>query len=433
MKITRRHALGALGMSAAAVAAAGCSKGNGGAGGGGGGDDTTIRLGWWGNDLRDAQTAEAAELYAEQNEGVHIELETGAFGAYWDRLATQVAGGDAPDMLQFGDGFLAEYGDRGALLDLDGMVDTSKFSPGAVDGGRIDGKLYGINAGTNVPTVMCNLAVLERAGLEVPDDTTWTWGSFRDLAAEISATASAEATGSTSIFTEGSLRAWVRQHDEELFTTDGELGASLDTLVGYFELMVDYQESGAIPGASVIVEETGKSLEEASLTTGAAAFDLRWSNQLSAVRSSSDDEIVMLRMPTMTGRPEDLRAWYHPSMLWSVNANAKDPEAVAALVSWWVNSVDCANICLDERGFPNNTEVVEAIEPKLSEAGKAVSKFLTDLEPVLGDPQPVPPTGSGDVLNEILTRAMDDTFFARTTPADAAKRFREQSVEALAK
>ena len=102
----------------------------------------------------------------------------GEFASYWDKLATQTAGGTAPDIIQMDMAYIAEYGDRGALLDLGEYgVDTSKFVEGTVDSGKIDGKLVGINAGINSPVILANPTVFEKAKVDLPDDKTWTWDS----------------------------------------------------------------------------------------------------------------------------------------------------------------------------------------------------------------------------------------------------------------
>ena len=436
MTWTRRQTLlGLMGGAGIAATAAACSRGGGestgGGGGGTGGDEHHLSFVWWGNEVRDKLTNDVVDIYVEQNPGITIQATPSEFGAYWDRLATQTAGGDMPDVLQMADGFMSEYGSRGSLLDLEPYVDTSKFAPGTVDVGRVDGTLVGINLGINTPTIMCNTGVLEAAGVAMPDDKTWTWEDYRTLSAEISAGTPEGTYGSASPGTEGPLRSWVRQNGGELFLESGELGTTVDVLRGYFELLVSFLDSGAVPPGSMIVEESTKPIEQSSLVVGTTAFQVVWTNQFNVVSSSSEHDIVMLRMPSITGNEADLHAWYHPSQLWSASAETAEPEAAGAFIDWLVNSPEVGAILLDERGRPCNTEVLAAIEGSLSPEGKEISQFLTDLEPGLGEPQPVPPPGAGQVLGDIMSRAQDDLFFGDIDAAGAAERFYEESVTAL--
>ncbi|WP_420114880.1 ABC transporter substrate-binding protein [Pseudactinotalea sp.] len=437
MTWTRRQTLLGLLGGAGVAAAAGCSRGGGGTSSGGGGtgadgsESSHLSFSWWGNEVRDKLTKEVVDLYLEENPGITIEATPSEFGAYWDRLATQTAGGDMPDVIQMADGFMSEYGSRGSLLDLEPYVDTSKFAPGTVDVGRVDGTLVGINLGINTPSIMCNLGVLEAAGVDRPDDTTWTWDDYRELSAEISAATPDGTYGSATPGAEGPLRAWVRQHGDELFLDSGELGTSVDVLRGYFEMLAAFKDSGAIPPGSMIVEETTKPIEQSSLVLGTTAFQVVWTNQFNVVTGFAENEIVMLRMPSLTGNEADLHAWYHPSQLWSASANTADPEAAGAFIDWLVNSVEVGAILLDERGRPCNTEVLETIEGSLSPEGQEISQFLTALEPGLGEPQPVPPPGAGQVLGEIMSRAQDDLYFGTIDAAAAAQRFYDESLTAL--
>ena len=54
--------------------------------------------------------------YQAANPNVKIEGQPGEFTSYWDKLATQTAGGTAPDIIQMDMNYISEYGNRGALL-----------------------------------------------------------------------------------------------------------------------------------------------------------------------------------------------------------------------------------------------------------------------------------------------------------------------------
>ena len=77
-------------------------------------DDTvTLRFSWWGGDSRAAATLEAIELYESLNPNVKIEAEYSAFSGYYQKLITQLASGNAPDLYQVDQGWVAELHARG--------------------------------------------------------------------------------------------------------------------------------------------------------------------------------------------------------------------------------------------------------------------------------------------------------------------------------
>ena len=87
--------------------------------------------------LRNKNTQAAIDAYIKANPNVKIAPQPGEFASYWDKLATQTAGGQAPDIIQMDMNYIAEYGNRQALLDL-AKVDVSKFTEGTVDSGKIN-------------------------------------------------------------------------------------------------------------------------------------------------------------------------------------------------------------------------------------------------------------------------------------------------------
>src|SRR5215203_1725489 len=120
MAINRRQFLiGAGGLAAAATGGlTACAPGAGGGGGGGGeAGATTLALAWWGNPTRNTNTQAMIDAYTKANPNVKFDPQPGEFNSYWDKLATQTAGGTAPDIIQMDMNYISEYGSRGALLD----------------------------------------------------------------------------------------------------------------------------------------------------------------------------------------------------------------------------------------------------------------------------------------------------------------------------
>lgn len=89
------------------------------------------------------------------------------------------------------------------------------------------------------------------------------------------------------------------------------------------------------------------------------------------------------------------------------------------------NSVEAGGIALADRGIPGNTEVRDAITPKLSAADAATAAFINDIADEVGDAPVVPPAGSSPAP-EILTRFTTEVHFGRVSPEEAAKKSMEE-------
>ena len=434
--IDRRSAL-ALGLAVpglAGLAACGpnASGGTGGGGGGGSADSGSLRLAWWGNPTSNENTENAVAAYKESAPDVTISLEPGEWSGYWDKLATQTAGGDFPDVVQMDEKYLAEYGERGALLDLAGAgLDTSEFVEGSVEVGELaDVGLAAINAGLNAFAFTINPVVFEQAGVEIPDDTTWTWDDVIDTAVAISEATPDGTWGMTQMGSvQGLFQVWVRQAGQDQYK-DGAAGFDVDTATKWFEWAKEIQDSEAGPSASVSVEDSAQAMDQSLFATGKVAMTVAWSNQVVAHDVLVPEGVTVLRPPSMTGSAADAQLWYKASMYWAVSARSANPEAAVAFVDFLVNSPEAGKILSVERGVPGNLAVREAIVPDLDEANLKAVEYLEAVEEELGEAPEITPQGGGQ-FEDILTRACEDMLLGTLTPAEAGQRVLDDLAGAL--
>ncbi|AXK46352.1 ABC transporter substrate-binding protein [Brachybacterium saurashtrense] len=433
---TRRSAL-ALGLAVpglAGLAACGPNASGGSSSGGeeGSADSGSLRLAWWGNPTRNENTENVVAAYGDVAPDVTISLEPGEWSGYWDKLATQTAGGDFPDIVQMDEKYLAEYGQRGALLDLAGAgLDTSEFAEGSVEVGELpEVGLAAINAGLNSFCFLINPEVFDEAGVDIPDDTTWTWDDLIDTAVQISESTPDGTYGMTQMSTvQGLFQVYVRQAGQDQYK-DGAAGFDAATATEWFEWGKRIQESGAGPDASTSVEDASQSMDQSLFATGKVAMTVAWSNQVVAHDGLVPEGVTVLRPPSMTGSASDAQLWYKASMYWAVSANSANPEAAVAFVDFLVNSPEAGKILSVERGVPGNLSVREAIVPDLDEANTKAVDFLNAIESELGPAPEITPQGGGE-FESILTRAGEDMLFGNVTPEEAGQRLLDELGAAL--
>ena len=427
MAINRRQfLLGAGGLAAAATTmglgacAPGSGGGSGSQGGGGEGGATTLALAWWSNPTRTKNTEAMIAEYMKANPNVKIEGQPGDFSSYWDKLATQTAGGQAPDIIQMDMNYISEYGTRGALLDL-GSIDTSKFIEGTVESGRINDKLVGINAGINTAVIMANPTVFEKAKMDLPDDKTWTWDQMIEVGAEAASKAGVPFGVGQLLNSDTMFGILVRQRGKNLFTPDG-LGFDVADAQAWYDLLLKGVKAKAFGTPEEMSEVVAKPLDESPVVVGSGAMQYQNSNQLLAVSEAAGQKIEMLRPPSLAGKATERKGWYKASMLWSASSKSKNPEAAIAWINWFANSPDAAGIDLAERGIPPNAEVLAAVQSKFSPEQQVVAKFIEDIKTEVGNTPIAPPPGGGTIA-ELLTRHGTDVLFGRTSSAEGAQKF----------
>jgi multiple sugar transport system substrate-binding protein len=421
----RQFLIGAGGLAAAATtmglgACAPGSSGGGSQGGGNQGGKTNLALAWWGNPTRNKNTQAMIDAYMKANPDVTISGQPGEFNSYWDKLATQTAGGQAPDIIQMDMNYIAEYGTRNALLDLSG-VDTSKFVEGTVDSGKINDKLVGINAGINTAVILANPKVFEKAKMEVPDDKTWTWDQMIEVGAEAASKAGVPFGVSALLNSDTLFGAFVRQHGKELFTPDG-LGFEAAEAQAWYDLLVKGVKAKAFGTPEQMTEELAKPLDQSAIVVGTAAMQYQNSNQLLAVSNAAGEKIEMLRPPSLAGKATERKGWYKASMLWSASAKTKNPEAAIAWINWFANTPDAASIDLAERGIPPNAEILAEVKSEFSPEQQVVAKFINDIKTEVGNTPIAPPPGGGTIA-ELLSRHGTDVIYGRTSSAEGAQKF----------
>ena len=78
----------------------------------------TLDFAWWGNDDRAGRSRRLIEALrgAPERRGRSTFTD---FPGFWEKRQTEAAGGGLPDVWQFSDSYLREYGETGHLLDLD--------------------------------------------------------------------------------------------------------------------------------------------------------------------------------------------------------------------------------------------------------------------------------------------------------------------------
>lgn len=420
--LTRRGLLGIGAAGTAGLALAGCGRESTPSGGG---DPLTgdLRLGWWGNPTRNQNTEDAIAAYKEAAPDVTITPEAGDWSSYWDRLGTQVAGGDAPDVIQMDMAYIREYGARGALLDLTEFIDTSKFAPGTADAGQLSDGLFGINCGVNSLTFLANPTLFEQAGMDLPDDETWTWEEMAEVGAELTAKSGGNFHGVPAWNGDDAINLWLRQNGMSFYTEEG-FGFEPDDLVPYFTWLKGLLDTEAAPPAAVTVEDESKSLDQQAFATGSLAIGSYWSNQVKALDAASGEDLTILRLPTHAGNAAEGHFWYKASMLWSVSAQTEHPDAAAALVDFLINNEAAVKIIKAERGLPPNLDMRALIIDDLDPSDKKAADFIEAITPGISD-SPIPPLIGTTAVRTTLDNATNDMMFGRLTPEEAAIQFHD--------
>ncbi|MCV2394434.1 extracellular solute-binding protein [Actinotalea sp. M2MS4P-6] len=420
----RRLGVAALAVASTLVmAACGTATGNTDAGGSGtptlSTEDVDLRVAWWGGDSRVPITQDAIKAFEAEYPNIHVTGEYSDWGGYWDKLATETAGNNAPDVFQMDELYLASYAQRGTLVDLSQypQLDTSALDPNVVALGQTDNGLYGMPISTTGFAILVNQDVLDELGLTLPDTTTWTWDDLQAFAESVTEASGGSIVGIGPMNNGYSLRLWARQNGEELFT-DNAVSISADTLAGYFQMALDWTKSGAAASASQQAQSASGSIDQSDFSTQKQALAFSQSTQVPVYEASTGANIQLVQIPSMDANKTPW-AYVKPGMYWSVSSQSAHPAEAAAFVNFMVNSVEAGKILGTDRGIPANPDVRSAIADTLSSGQTKAVDFDAIFSQNLGTAPNITPNGASQ-LDSVIARYLQDVEFEKETPADAA-------------
>jgi len=381
--------------------------------------DSSLRLLFWGSQARADRTYGVTDLYTKAG-GPAIEGEFLAWNDYWPKLATQTAGGNAPDVIQMDYRYIVEYANRGAIAPMDDFVgsalELADFDADQLEGGKVDGKLYGISLGANSVALMINTADFEKAGIPVPGPTT----TYADLpamaeafkAAGIEKKVIADGSGSEPMF-----ENWLRQRGKALYTADGKLAWEAADATEWFTMWADFRAKGVCVSAEDQALDTGP-LETTMLTLGKAAVIPSNSNQLVAFQAINQDKLTISNFPRIAA---DAPGGHYrkPSMFFSIGGTAANKEEAAKLINFFVTSKEASLVLGVERGIPCSAGVREALAPTLDEQSQTALNFVANLGDLLGKLPPSPPAKAGEIDASLFRTLSQEVAFGARTPEDA--------------
>ena len=390
-----------------------------------GGDSAAVRIYWWGGDLRNTMTREALDLFSESHSDIPVSPEYSEWTGYWDKLATQTAGGDSPDVIQMDESYIDSYGSRSALLDLEtvsDLLDLDGMDQDMLETGRLaDGTLVGAPLGIGIFSVGVNPVILEQAGIEMPDDTTWTWDEFRDVCAQVSEWSEAageDIVGLDFLGTDAAqLGMWARQHGQQVFPREDETLISTDTIVSFLEYARELSETGATPKPAVQIEDAAVGVEQGRFATNRAAFHFQFHTQIQTFQASSGSPLKLLRVPAHTSG--DHQMVNKASMYWSIAAATANPDDSATLVDFLLRDPEAAKILKIERGVTAFPELQTEIESVLDENEMVSLDFARDMQAEVVKPPLVTPA-SGVGFGDEFSRLAEESLFGNRAPTDVA-------------
>lgn len=248
---------------------------------------------------RTAVLEEFGAQYEAENEGVTVEITSLPWGQAFETLATMVAGGDIPDVVEMPDTWAALYAGSGRLASLEDHITGWEHGDTLTDKtlamGRQAGEAYMIPYGFYLRAMFYNRNLLAEAGVESPPGTM---EEFMAAAAAVS-----ELDGKSGYCLRGGpggTNGWIMMAaamngTNEFFTEDGQSRINEPGSVEGIQFLLDLYQNGYAPRDSV---NWGFNEIVAGFYSGTCAFLDQDPDALIAIAERMDaDDFAVMPMP----------------------------------------------------------------------------------------------------------------------------------------
>ena len=381
----------------------------------------TIRFVWWGNEDRAKATQSAIALFEKQNPNITVQTEYSGYDAYFQKLATQVAGGASPDLIQLDRDSIEEYQQKGVLVNLDqytgsGALHTTQIAAQLLEGGKVNGNLYAVPAGQTTLMLVYDPAVWAKAGVTAPA-TGWTWAQFNAAMQQVGAR-----SGTAGVTDYGWavnwFEVWLAQHGKKLYTSDGKLGFTQQDLVDFWNLTAAVRPGRGASTPEQTTQQDGSAAKSALVAKQTSA-EINYDSNLTGYLSAYGANLQAMPLPTDNGSVSGLAAM--PPVTFAVSQRSKHIDAAVKLLDFLTNNPDAGKILGTTRGLPANQSIRQQVCAAAGAGDKAVCDYETAVGPKLEPSFGNWPNGAAAIKTD-FQNVYDDVIFGRSSVSAAAAR-----------
>jgi len=381
-----------------------------------------LRMSGWANATVAAQMLQLLEKYNSTNEkGITVSGEFGDWGAHWERVNTQLAGGSAPDIIQFHPPMFPDYVSRDVLADLNqfmpdiiSMEGIDKSSLGEATFGE---KLVGMPTTMLGPAMLYNTASHAETGIELPS-LEWTWEDHLAYSQAVGEASDIAGTIDGSLAGSQAFHEWLKTLGKDYWSPDGVLAFTQDDLIEWWSYWTVLRDNGwtVRPDDQTAVTNADPTTEP--ILKGLAVMSFQYSGDIPGWQNLTQDELAIHTYPGAIGEPAG--QWLGLGDVLCINAASKAPEAAADVINWFLHTEEVATT------IPGRIPAAKALRDAQRAMGDPVIIKIADyidlISPIAGAP-PVPgPKGASEVGTR-QTYYNQEVAFGRLDIATAAADF----------
>ncbi|QST01733.1 sugar ABC transporter substrate-binding protein [Pontibacillus sp. ALD_SL1] len=147
-------------------------------------EQVEIKLGYYSSGSADEKMEELIDQFEEKHPNIKVTTQNAPYSQFFQKLDTQIAGNNAPDVWLSDGVLVSKYAERGAAKDVTDWIerDLNKDEYYGLDFNKdASGKYFAVPQGIQIGALFYNKDMFDEAGVDYPDDT-WTWDRLQETA-----------------------------------------------------------------------------------------------------------------------------------------------------------------------------------------------------------------------------------------------------------
>ena len=393
----------------------------------GGSEQITLRFSWWGGEERLAATLDVIKQFEELNPNIKIEPEYGSSDGYADKLATQLASGTAPDIIQIDPGLMPALvsDETNYFLDLNtSSFDFSNFYENYYKlriNGFYDGKQLGIPTGISGGAVLVNKGLADQIGIDF--HTQYTWDDLFDWAKKVREfDDSMYLICSNKDYVANILaNNYAKQLSGKTFINEEtkEINLTSEQWQEVYTFVKRLYDEEVIAPASYSAAYSGDNMQsDPNWIAGKYVCSFTYMSTMETLAAANADaEYTAGLFPLYQG--SDVDAWNAncPQII-AINAKSKNPEAAVEFLDYFFNNEKAMETLGCTRSVPPTAKARE-----ICTADGSLSKLLSEAADVAGSYSGMVDDKyfSAAEAKQIVTDEVEAVGFGVTTPESASE------------
>lgn len=344
-------------------------------------EPVTIRFSWWGGESRHKATLAAADAFMKEYPWITVECEYSAWDGWQDKVATQLAGGTAPDLMQINWNWLYQYSADGSkfadLNDFSDTVSLGNFPEKDLEAMTVGGKLQGVPVSVTSKVYLFNKTTFDKAGIEIPKTPEELLAAGRTFKEKLG-------DDYYPIANEGYERFWLmvwylQQKYGKPWVDNMEVQYTPEEVTEGMEYINSLEANHVEPTIATLQGDGSDSfLSNPKWMDGHYAGLLEYDSAVNNIINSVNDDQEVVVGDYLTDENAKPFGMTKVSQGFAITENSEHKEEAALLLEFLTSNENGIKILTTERGIPCNTKAKTTLEeaglldPNIVEANNIV-------------------------------------------------------------